>query len=74
MSPRKVPVKSAEVKAQAVVKLRATRVARGTTGPKARSKVKGVVPAVPPTTGGPVVTSPATPAANTAPAPAKPTA
>jgi hypothetical protein len=44
LSPRKVPVKSAETKAKAVVRSKATRVARGTMGPKARSKVKGVVP------------------------------
>jgi hypothetical protein len=58
MSPRKVPVKSAEVKAEAVVKLRATRVARGTTGPKAKAKITGVVPAAPPTTGGTAVPAP----------------
>lgn len=74
MSPRKVPVKSAAVKAEAVVKLRATREARGTTGPKQRSRIKGVVPANPPSTGGATVAAPATPAASTAPAPVKPTA
>jgi hypothetical protein len=58
MSPRKVPVKSAEVKAEAAVKLRATRVARGTTGPKQKAKITGVVPAAPPITGAAVVPAP----------------
>jgi hypothetical protein len=57
-SPRKVPVISAATKAEAAVKMRATRAARGTTGPKAKAKITGVVPAAPPTTGAAAVPAP----------------
>ncbi len=72
LSPRKVPVKSADAKAKAAAQSKATRVARGTLGPKEKSKVKGVVPAEPPTTGGTAAAAPATPpAGNAAATPAK---
>jgi hypothetical protein len=45
--PRKQAVKSAEVKAQAVKKLRATREARHTMGSVQKSKIFGTVPAAP---------------------------
>jgi hypothetical protein len=43
--PRKTAVKSPTVKVVAAVKMRATRKARGTKGPKARKAVKGAIPA-----------------------------
>ena len=43
-SPRKVGVKTAEAKALAVQKLRATRKARHTMGRKQRAAIKGVLP------------------------------
>jgi hypothetical protein len=64
-TPRKARAKkTAATKAGAVVKAKATRTARHTMGKQQKKVVKGTV--VPTTT-------PATPAANTAPAPAKPT-
>ncbi|HEY3819504.1 MAG TPA: hypothetical protein VGL81_20180 [Polyangiaceae bacterium] len=70
MSPRKPRPTNVDTKALAKVKNAATRVARNTMGPKAKAKVKGVVPAVQPT-GSATVTAPATPVAGNAPAPAK---
>jgi len=64
LKPRKIPVESAETRAKAVAKARATRKARGTLGPKAKLKVTGQ--SAPAATSG---TAPATPAT-----PTKPTA
>lgn len=73
MSPRKPPSTNVDAKAQAKAQAAATRVARGTKGPKQKAKVKGVVPAAQPT-GSATEAAPATPAASTAPAtPTKPT-
>jgi hypothetical protein len=73
MAPRKTPSTSTATKAQAAAQAKATRVARGTAGPKQKAKIKGVVPAAEPT-GSAAVTIPATPAASNAPAsPIKPT-
>jgi hypothetical protein len=41
----KTPVKSPATKAEAAAKAKATRVARGTKGPKAKLKIKGTIPA-----------------------------
>jgi hypothetical protein len=45
--PAEAPVKSAETKAAAVVKLRATRSARHTMGSKQRQSIKGAAPSSP---------------------------
>jgi hypothetical protein len=45
-SPRKKPTKTVEEKTAAVAQAKATRQARGTKGPKAKAKIKGVVPAI----------------------------
>jgi len=71
-SPRKVPTKSAEVKAEAAGKMRATRAARMTMGARQKAKVKGVV-APQPSTDGAATKAPEPPAANPPVAP-KPTA
>jgi len=44
-APRKVPTKTVAQKTAAVAQAEATRAARGTKGPKAKAKIKGVVPA-----------------------------
>jgi hypothetical protein len=65
--PPKVTEKSAETKATAVLKLRATREARGTRGKRQKEKIKGtiVAPAAP---AEPAVTAPAATPAAVAPA------
>ena len=47
LEPRKPPKKSAETKAEAVVKMRATRQARGTMGKDQKKDIHGTVPAAP---------------------------
>ncbi len=70
-APRKKPTKTVQQKAAAVAQAKATRVARGTTGPKARAKIKGVVtPATSADASQAVNTTPAPAAAAPAPAPA----
>jgi hypothetical protein len=69
-TPRKARPKNVAVKAEAAVKVRATRVARSTKGKKQKATIKGT-PAAKPPQGDSVATGPA-PAANTAPAPIKP--
>jgi len=69
-SPRKKPTKTVEQKTAAVAQAKATRAARGTKGPKAKAKIKGVVaPAISAEPSQAVDTTPA-PAAAPAPAPA----
>jgi hypothetical protein len=65
--PTKVTEKSAETKATAVLKLRATREARNTMGKRQKQKIKGtiVAPAAP---AEPAITAPAATAAASAPA------
>jgi len=46
LSERKTPVKSVAVKSEAITKSAATRLARHTTGPKAKAKITGAVPVV----------------------------
>ena len=58
-TPRKVPVKTVAEKALAVEKGKATRVARGTKGPKQKAQIKGSVDDKP-STGGEPATTPAT--------------
>jgi hypothetical protein len=58
-APRKVTVLTPEEKAEAAAKRAATRVARGTKGPKAKLAIKGTVPATEPAT----ATQPAAPTA-----------
>jgi hypothetical protein len=70
-TPRKKVVRTTEDKTEAVAKAKATRVARGTVGPKKKLTIKGTVPAPAPATGATpqvqvVQTAPAT-ASNTAP-------
>jgi multidrug efflux system membrane fusion protein len=60
-TPRKKVVRTTEDKTEAVAKAKATRVARGTVGPKKKLTIKGTVPAPAPATG-------ATPQVETAPA------
>lgn len=50
LSPRKSTKKTLDTKVTAVAKTVATRKARGTTGPKAKAKIKGAAPAASPTT------------------------
>jgi hypothetical protein len=69
-TPRKTRAKKVLVKAEAVGKMQATRVARGTKGKKQKAKIKGTSGAQPPQ-GGSATTGPA-PAASTAPAQVKP--
>jgi len=69
-TPRKARSKDVAVKAVAADKVRATRVARGTKGKKAKAKIKGTI-AAQPSKDGPATTAPV-PAAGTAPAPVKP--
>ncbi len=57
--PRKAAERTAESKAEAVEKVRATRVARHTMGKRQKASIHGVVP---PTPAAPVVTSPVSPA------------
>jgi hypothetical protein len=45
-SPRKKPTKTVQQKTAAVAQAKATREARGTKGPKAKAKIKGIVPAI----------------------------
>ncbi len=69
-APRKKPTKTVQQKTAAVAQTQATRKARGTMGPKAKAKIKGVVtPAVSAEPSQAVDTTPA-PAAAPAPAPA----
>jgi len=60
-APRKVPAKKVSTKSEAIAKAKATRAARGTTGPKQKAKIKGTVPAAEPA-----------PAVSNTPAPIKP--
>ncbi len=70
LEPRKSTKKTLETKVTAVAKIAATRKARGTSGPKAKAKIKGSVPTestsgVEPTAPAVVAASPATkPASN----------
>jgi hypothetical protein len=66
-SPRKARAKSAQTKADAVVKLRATRKARNTMGKRQKAGIKGTVP-TPTAPAEPAITAPAATAAASAPA------
>jgi hypothetical protein len=66
-SPRKVGAKSAQTKADAVVKLRATRKARNTLGKRQKAGIKGTIP-VPTAPAEPAITAPAATPAAVAPA------
>lgn len=66
-SPRKVGEKSAQTKATAVVKLRATREARMTMGKRQKANIKGTIP-VPTAPAVPAITAPAATPAAVAPA------
>jgi hypothetical protein len=50
LSPRKSTKRTLDTKVTAVAKIKATRTARGTKGPKAKAKIKGAAPAANPTT------------------------
>ena len=69
-TPRKTRPKKVAVKAGAVEKMQATRVARGTKGKRQKAQIKGTPGAQPPK-GGSATTGPA-PAASTAPTQVKP--
>jgi hypothetical protein len=58
LKPRKSTKKTLGTKVVAVAKTTATRSARGTKGPKAKAKIKGVVPTTNPATKPPVATTP----------------
>jgi hypothetical protein len=63
----KVPQTSVETKAAAVLKLRATRAARGTKGKRQKEKIKGTI-VVPSAPAAPAITAPAATPAASAPA------
>jgi hypothetical protein len=59
---------SADQKAAAVAKRKATRAIRHTLGPKQKKNIKGTVPATAPQNSAPPATTPATPSTATTPA------